>query len=78
MSTTALTNLWNYIQGMSLSDRNKQWLADRLIESKSTSKNILSVESMEEKLEKARAEIKNGQYTKCSTKEDLQKFLEAL
>lgn len=34
MSTAALNNLWAYIQGMALSDSDKQWLADRLIESK--------------------------------------------
>ena len=48
MSTAALNNLWMYIQGMALSDRSKQWLADRLIESK-TSQSVaaskLSVES---------------------------------
>lgn len=43
MSTAALQNLWNYIQGMSLSDRNKQWLADRLLESKSSKKNELDM-----------------------------------
>lgn len=37
MTTAALSNLWNCIQGMALSDRNKQWLADRLIESKTKS-----------------------------------------
>lgn len=37
MSTAALNNLWIYIQSMALSDRNKQWLADRLIESKTKS-----------------------------------------
>lgn len=36
MSTAALNNLWIYIQSMALSDRNKQWLADRLIESKTS------------------------------------------
>ena len=33
MSTTAMNNLWNYLQGLSLSSRNKRWLAERLIES---------------------------------------------
>lgn len=51
MSNAALTNLWNYIQSMALSDRNKQWLADRLIESKSAAKKNeldLSIEDIHE------------------------------
>lgn len=28
-----MTNLWNYLQGLSLSVSNRRWLADRLIES---------------------------------------------
>lgn len=39
MSTIAVNNLWIYIQSMMLSDRNKQWLADRLIESKTNKVN---------------------------------------
>ncbi len=33
MKTSAqVENLWNYIQSLSLSKRNRQWLADRLID----------------------------------------------
>ena len=28
----AINNLWNYIQGLSLSASDRQWLADRLVE----------------------------------------------
>ena len=35
MSTIALNNLWHYIQSLSLSNSNKDWLADKLIKSKS-------------------------------------------
>lgn len=31
-SNPAMNNLWNYIQGLSLSDSDRQWLADRLVE----------------------------------------------
>ena len=37
MSTAQIEGLWSYIQTLSLSNRNKQWLADKLIESKTTS-----------------------------------------
>lgn len=33
MDTIALNNLWNYLQGLSLSAKNKRWLSDKLIES---------------------------------------------
>lgn len=35
MSTTAMNNLWKYLQGLSLSSQNKRWLAERLMESTS-------------------------------------------
>ena len=31
-SNSAMNNLWNYIQGLSLSASDRQWLADRLTE----------------------------------------------
>lgn len=76
MSNAALINLWNYIQSMSLSDRNKQWLADRLIESKSSAKDKQM--TLEMKIEQGREEIRKGDCTTCRTKEELTAFLEAL
>lgn len=32
METAALNNLWNYISNLPLSEGNRQWLADRLLE----------------------------------------------
>lgn len=32
MTTFALNNLWSYIQGLSLSMKDRKWLADKLIE----------------------------------------------
>lgn len=34
MTTAAMNNLWNYIQGLNLSQRNRTWLAERLQEPK--------------------------------------------
>lgn len=31
MTTVAMNNLWSYIQGLNLSTRNRNWLAQRLI-----------------------------------------------
>ena len=78
MSNAALTNLWNYIQSMSLSDRNKQWLADRLLESKSSVKANAEKNALDAKIEQARQEIRKGECTICRSKEELNAFLEAL
>lgn len=32
-NSNAMSNLWNYLQGLSLSTSDRRWLADRLIES---------------------------------------------
>ncbi|MBR0037249.1 MAG: hypothetical protein IJP70_06370 [Bacteroidales bacterium] len=31
MTTFALNNLWNYLQGLSLSQRDREWLANKLV-----------------------------------------------
>lgn len=31
MTTVAMNNLWTYIQGLSLSQRNRKWLAEKLV-----------------------------------------------
>ncbi|MBR5984373.1 MAG: hypothetical protein IK025_11730 [Bacteroidales bacterium] len=31
MTTTALNNLWNYLQGLSLSQSDREWLANKLV-----------------------------------------------
>lgn len=33
MNTVSMNNLWNYLQGLSLSIQNRHWLAARLMES---------------------------------------------
>ena len=63
MSNAALTNLWNYIQGMALSDRNKQWLADRLIESKTKAE--------KNELDLAMEDIREGRVISYNSLDDL-------
>ena len=38
MNTVSLNNLWNYLQGLSLSASNQRWLGERLIEASNASK----------------------------------------
>lgn len=33
LGRNAMSNLWNYLQGLALSNADRRWLADRLIES---------------------------------------------
>ena len=39
MNTISLNNLWNYLQGLSLSASNQRWLGERLIEASKVAKN---------------------------------------
>ncbi|MBR2193641.1 MAG: hypothetical protein IJ910_10105 [Bacteroidaceae bacterium] len=39
MTTLALKNLWTYLQGLSLKQSEREWLANKLIEAKDTEKN---------------------------------------
>lgn len=48
MSTLVLNKLWEYIQVLALSNQNKDWLAQKLIESKSKDDDVLK--EKEEKL----------------------------
>ena len=32
MNTVAMNNLWTYLQGLSLTAKNKKWLSERLLE----------------------------------------------
>lgn len=60
MTTTALKGLWTFIESMSLSDRNKQWLADRLIESKKESTKAAQERYVRESLTRAFREMKEA------------------
>lgn len=33
MNLVSMNNLWNYLKGLSMSAQNRQWLAERLLES---------------------------------------------
>ena len=38
MNAISLNNLWNYLQGLSLTARNQRWLGERLIEASAAAK----------------------------------------
>ena len=47
MNAVSMNNLWNYLQGLSLTASNQRWLAERLLES---SEKESSIDSMPKKL----------------------------
>ena len=83
MSTVALNNLWIYIQSMMLSDRNKQWLADRLIESKTNKVNTTQAKQaaqekyVRESLTRAINEVREARRT-GKKRQTLDEFLNEL
>ena len=72
MSTLQIENLWQYIQTLSLSAHNKQWLADRLMESvyhaqkeeetSSETEYILASDAMKEIIAQGDQQIASGKY----------------
>ena len=78
MTTLAMNNLWNYLQGLSLSAENRQWLAERLIERPRQEEGLkpYTVEELVERAERGHRQIAQGQ---CySTEEVFQEFEEEL
>lgn len=47
MTTFALNNLWTYLQGLSLSQSDREWLANKLIVPKETAPNTSADEKMQ-------------------------------
>lgn len=77
MSTIAVNNLWIYIQSMMLSDRNKQWLADRLIESKTDKVKAAQEKYVRESLTRALNEVRETRRT-GKKRQTLDEFLNEL
>ena len=40
MNTNSMNNMWNYLQGLSLTASNQRWLAERLLESSEKEENV--------------------------------------
>ena len=48
MTSFALNNLWTYLQGLSLSQTDREWLADKLIMPVKTEENAINDDSLSE------------------------------
>lgn len=64
MTTKALNGLWEYLQTLSLTKKNKDWLASKLIEPQGSKPDeadcVLSSQAMQEILEKGEEDIRTG------------------
>ena len=69
MKTAALNNLWTYIQTLSLTKKNREWLAGKLIEDTGKkafadeTEYISSSQAMLDIIAQGQEDIKNGRYT---------------
>jgi len=79
MTSSSLNNLWNYIQGLSLTARNQEWLAARLKESAAKkNKSKMTKEEFFAGIDEARAQIDRGEGTTFTNKEDMNEWLNSL
>lgn len=69
MSTVQIESLWQYIQTLSLSNKNKKWLAERLLE------NVAADSSANATTLKAIKEAEEGKVTSFSSIEDFKKHM---
>jgi len=61
MNAVSMNNLWNYIQGLSLTASNRKWLAEKLIEPKTSVPAVLQTweETMSD-LDESEKEFERG------------------
>lgn len=78
MSTLALNKLWEYIQVLSLSNSDKDWLAAKIIESKQDAQEMPCTFTDEEWKEEIRLSMAEGDATEEETKAFYDKWAIAL
>ena len=80
MTAVALNNLLNYIAGLNLSQRNRQWLADKIVnlpakEKKSKDPTLMSEEEFLRRVDEART---GEVVARFSDKESMREWLNSL
>jgi hypothetical protein len=85
MTSVAMNNLWSYIQGLSLSARNQEWLAARLREASQMKRakakkdeTLMTKEEFFAQVDEAREQIKRGEGITFTNLEDMNAWLNAL
>ena len=69
MSTIQIESLWQYIQTLSLSKRNRKWLAERLLENETTESSVNATTL------KAMKEAEEGKVTTFTSMDDFKKHM---
>lgn len=59
-TTISLDGLWRYLQSLSLSDSNKEWLAEKLIASKEHQPEPYTIEELDNRLKVAEEDFEYG------------------
>ena len=77
MNTVAMNNLWTYLQGLSLTAKNKKWLSERLIEPKAVDMPVMTDEKIKEGLNLAFMHMKEVNEGKRLTR-DINELLNEL
>ena len=77
MNTVAMNNLWTYLQGLSLTAKNKKWLSERLIEPKAVDMPVMTDEEIKEGLNLAFMHMKEVNEGKGLTR-DINELLNEL
>jgi len=79
MTFSSLNNLWNYIQGLSLTPRNQEWLAERLKEAARKKKEgKMTEEEFFAGIDEAREQIKRGEGITFTNAEEMNSWLNSL
>ena len=77
MNPVAMNTLWTYLQGLSLTAKNKKWLSERLIEPKAVDKPVMTDEEIKEGLNLAFMHMKEVNEGKRLTR-DINELLNEL
>ena len=85
MTSIAMNNLWNYLQGLSLSARNQEWLAARLQEASRAKhakagkdETLMSKEDFFAQIDEAREQIRRGEGVTFTSLDEMNAWLNAL
>lgn len=79
MNTATINSLWGYLQSLSLSNRNKQWLAEKLIESTKAKVADYTIEELDRHLAESEADFACGNVLSLEEADkDMEVFINSL
>lgn len=81
MTTVAMNSLWTFLESLSLSRRNRKWLAERLIamdEKRESDSTRMTKEEYFAKLERAEKQLERGEGIEFTDRDAMNAWLDAL